>query len=446
MKNLRYTLDEKPPPVRNFLYAVQWVLIVLPLVTITSNLMAGFLGMEAAASTALFQRFLMVTGAVTVIQCLFGHRYPLLDGPSAALLLSVAVLGGQGPGVVAGGMITGAGALAILGGARLVEKLDPLFTDRVVGVVLLLISTTFLPFLYPMIIGVTPVRPFGDPVVLLLTVIIMVGIILISHWGKGLVGNLSIFIGIAAGYAGMAGIGRVELPPLVSLSWVALPQPILVDGMRFTLPATLSFLLAYLAVLINGLGSYYSVAEVVGKEGLQRRIENGIALTGMGGMAAAAFGVVGTVSYSLSPGVILVTRVGSRFPVILCGFLLVALGFFQKMAAVLASVPGAVVGAALLVTLAAQMGVGMSVIVHGGKTLEIRDYFVVGMPLLMGTGASMIPREFLHVFGPSTGALIGNGLIVGIVAVLMLEHVILRTPNSKFQISDSKNKQNDRKA
>jgi uracil permease len=438
MSSLRYTLEERPPALRNVLYAVQWLLIVLPLVTITSNLMAGFLGMDELASTALFQRFLMVTGTVTVIQCLAGHRYPLLDGPSAALLLSVAVLAGHGPGVVAGGMIAGAVVLAVLGGAGLVGKLQPLFTDRVVGVVLLLISTTFLPFLYPMIIGVSPARPTGDPAVLILAVLIMVVIILISYWGKGLVKNLSIFIGILIGYLAMAGMRRVILPPLEDLSWITLPDPFFVEGMHFTFPATLSFLLAYLAVLINGLGSYYSVAEVVGKEGLQKRIERGIALTGIGGVGAAALGVVGTVSYSLSPGVILVTRVGSRSPVILCGVLLLALGLFQKMAAVLASIPNAVVGAALLVTLAAQMGVGISVVVGPEKKMEIREYFVVGMPLLLGTAASMIPREYLAVFGHSTGALIGNGLIVGIVAVLVLEHVVLRDKNSKFQISNFK--------
>lgn len=431
MASLRYSLEERPPAGKTFLYAVQWVLIILPLVTITSNLMAGFLEMDPAASTALFQRFLLVTGLVTVVQCLFGHRYPLLDGPSAALLLSVAVLGGQGPEVIAGGMITGAAVLALLGGARVVDKLSPLFTDRVVGVVLLLISTTFLPFLFPMILGVTPQSPLGEPKVLGISISIILAIVLVSHHGKGWARNLSIFLGIVAGWVFMAIAGRVALPAMKDLSWVAFPDPFLVEGVRLTLPASLSFFLAYLAVLINGLGSYYSVAEVVGKENLQHRIEAGIGLTGAGGILAALLGVVGTVSYSLSPGVILVTRVGSRFPVILCGVLLVILGLFQKMAALMASIPTAVVGAALLVTLAAQMGVGISVIARKGEKLDVRDYLVVGLPLLMGTGASMIPRKSLEVFGPSVGAIMGNGLIVGIVVVMVLEHVVLRTSNPR---------------
>ena len=431
MEKLLYTLDERPPPVRSLLYAVQWLLIVLPLVTVTANLMAGFLGMDTAASTALFQRFLLTVGLVTAVQSLWGHRYPLIDGPSAALLLSVAVLAGEGVEAVAGGMLAGGVLLAVMGGLGIVHRIQPLFTDRVVGVVLLLISTTLLPFLYPMVIGMGPTSPDGDPATLAAAHFIMFAIVLISYWGKGHFKNLSVFIGILAGYGLMAALGKVALPDLAALPWFALPDPLVTPGIRFTLGGVLSFVLAYLAVLINGLGSYYSVAEVVGREKLDRRIERGIAFTGLGGILSALFGVVGTVSYSLSPGVILVTRIGSRWPVFWCGILLVALSFLQKLSSLLASVPHAVVGAALFVTLAAQMGVGISVIVRGSRVLDIRDYIVVGLPLLLGTTASMLPARFLALFPDATRSLLGNGLIVGIVVVMVLEHGVLR--RSKIQ-------------
>jgi uracil permease len=432
MGDLRYTLDERPPAGRNLLYAIQWLLIVLPLITVTANLMASFLGMGPAEAAALFQRFLFVVGLITAVQCLRGHRYPLIDGPSAALLLSVAVLGGEGIETISGGMIVGGILLTVLGGLGIVHRLQGLFTDRVVGVVLLLISTTLLPFLYPMIIGMGPGTPNGDVAVLAISHVIILAIILISYWGKGQIGNLSVFIGIVAGYVLMAGLGKVRLPELSGLAWISMPDPVLVPGVRFTVGSSLSFTLAYIAVLINGLGSYYSVAEVVGREGLRQRIERGIAFTGLGGLVSAAFGVVGTVSYSLSPGVILVTRIGSRWPVFWCGVVLIMLAFFQKLGALLASVPNAVVGSALFVTLAAQMGVGISVIVRSGTAMDVRDYIVIGLPLLLGTTASILPEGFLDLFPGSTRALVGNGLIVGIVAVLLLEHVVLRIPNSRF--------------
>jgi len=434
MTELRYTLDQKPPAGRNLLYALQWLLIVLPLITVTANLMASFLGMGPSAATALFQRFLFVVGLVTAVQCLRGHRYPLVDGPSAALLLSVAVLGGEGIEAISGGMIVGGVLLTVLGGLGIVHRIQRLFTDRVIGVVLLLISTTLLPFLYPMIIGVGPGTPNGDVSILAISHVIILAIVLISYWGKGQIGNLSVFTGIVVGYGLMAVLGKVHFPDLTGLAWISLPDPVVVPGVRFTLASSLSFTLAYIAVLINGLGSYYSVAEVVGREDLEPRIERGIAFTGLGGLVSALFGVVGTVSYSLSPGVILVTRVGSRWPVFWCGILLMGLAVFQKLGALLASVPNAVVGAALFVTLAAQMGVGISVIVRSGTALDIRDYIIVGLPILLGTSASILPEGFLRLFPGSTRALVGNGLIVGIVAVLILEHVVLRNQNAKLKI------------
>jgi len=430
MNDLLYKLNDRPPAIKSLFYSLQWLLIVVPLITVTSNLMARFLGMDPVSATALFQRFLLVVGLVTSVQVLFGHRYPLLDGPSAALLLSVAVLARDGADVVSGGMLSGGIFLAVLGGFGLVKKVQALFTDRVIGVVLLLISTTLLPFLFPMIIGVNTEHPHGEPLILFISVLLMLLIVILSHWTKGLVRNLSIFIGIAAGFVVMAVLGRIDLTPAAQLSWIAVPEPFLGPMPRFTVPATFSFILAYVAVLINGLGSYFSVAEVVGGEDIGQRIEKGVALTGGGGIIAAAFGVVGTVSYSLSPGVILVTRVGSRWPVLGCGIFLVILAFFQKAGAVLALVPDSVVGAALFVTLAAQMGVGISVLVRDGRALSVRDYIVVGLPLLLGTSASMLPMSFLNLFGPGARSLLGNGLIVGIVLVILLEHVVLRERNS----------------
>ncbi|MEE8547648.1 MAG: solute carrier family 23 protein, partial [bacterium] len=280
MNDLLYKLNDRPPAIKSLFYSLQWLLIVVPLITVTSNLMARFLGMDPVSATALFQRFLLVVGLVTSVQVLFGHRYPLLDGPSAALLLSVAVLARDGADVVSGGMLSGGIFLAVLGGFGLVKKVQALFTDRVIGVVLLLISTTLLPFLFPMIIGVNTEHPHGEPLILFISVLLMLLIVILSHWTKGLVRNLSIFIGIVAGFAVMAVLGRIDLTPAAQLSGIAVPEPFLGPMPRFTVPATFSFILAYVAVLINGLGSYFSVAEVVGGEDIGQRIEKGVALTG----------------------------------------------------------------------------------------------------------------------------------------------------------------------
>lgn len=435
MVDLRYTLNQKPPPAKNLLYAVQWLVVVLPLVVISARLMASFLGMEAVQAAALFQKMLLLVGLVTAAQCFRGHQYPLVDGPSAALLLSVAALAPEGYGVVMGGMLTGGVSLFLLGAAGMVDRLAVLFTGRVVGVVLILISLTFLPYLYPMVIGVGPGRPDGDPVVLLVACVVAMAIILIARYGNGYLQNLSILLGIVIGYGLMAAAARLDLSHLTLVPVVSVPWPISGPRPEFSLAGTLSFFMAYVAVLINGLGSFTAVASVVGQDGLQSRIKKGIAITGFGGVLAALTGTLGTVSYSQSPGVIMVTRVGSRYPVLLSGILMCLLAFFNRFTAVLVSVPDGVVGAALIVTLAAMVGLGIRIIGQASGSDSVRDHLVTGLPILLGTSAALLPGRFLEMLPAVVRGLVGNGLIVGITAVLVFEHVILRNSDPKSQIS-----------
>lgn len=100
-------------------------------------------------------------------------------------------------------------------------------------------------------------------------------------------------------------------------------------------------------------------------------------------------GVVGLVSYSISPGVVVANRVASRYVTALCGLMLVVAALAPKFAALLAMVPSAVVGAALAVAMGAQIGTGLDIISAGGMTS--RDYFVVGLPVMLGTVVSILP-------------------------------------------------------
>lgn len=436
MIDLRYELDQRPPPARNLLYAIQWLVVVLPLVVISARLMAAFLNMDASQAAVLFQKMLLLVGLVTAVQCFRGHRYPLVDGPSAALLLSVAALAPEGYGTVLGGMFSGGLLLLLLGATGMVKRLTTLFTGRVVGVVLLLISLTFLPYLYPMVIGKGPARPDGDPVVLAVACIVTLAIILISNYGKGYFKNLSILLGIILGYGIMAAAARLDLTHIARTPLLSAPWPLYGARLEFSFAGTISFFMANIAVLINGLGSFTAVAEVVGDTDLENRVKRGITMTGAAGVLAALTGTLGTVSYSQSPGVIMVSRVGSRYPVLLCGILMCALSFFTRFTAILVSVPEGVVGAALLVTLAAMVGLGVSIIGQESGENSIRDHLVVGLPLLLGTSASMLPPEFLNALPPILRGLLGNGLIVGITAVIILEHVVLKEP--KVQSPKSK--------
>ena len=398
---------------------------MLPTLTIFSAISSEYLGLHGDEEVLFFQRLLVTVGGVMILQTIWGHRYPLLDGPASALLLSFIILAPHGISTIQGGMMAGAFLLILLSFFGLIRYFEPFFTDNVIGVILILVALILIPFLAPMVIGEGRGLPQGDPAVFGISVLVMVAIALFSNWLTGFPKTISLFLGIMLGTLVMWALGRMDVNGIREASWFSLPRPFLPGLPRFSLSATITFLVAYVAVIVNAVGSIYSIGEVVGKEGMAGRINRGIAVTGLGGLGGGMLGVVGTVSFAFSPGVVLVTRVGSRFAVTVCGCMLFSLAFFSKFLAILASFPTSVVGAAMFTAMAAQIGAGISIITRSGQSLDARDYMVVGIPVLMGGLVSILPGAFFEAFPATVHALLKNGLVVGIVLVLALEHLLL---------------------
>jgi xanthine/uracil permease len=407
-------------------YGFQWMIIFLPTLMILSAISSEYLKLQEGERILFFQRVLVTTGGIMILQTLWGHRYPLLDGPSSALLLTLLVLAPGGMPAIQGGMIIGGILLVLLAALRLMRYVEALFTDNVIGVTLILIAITLLPYLAPLLIGQHPGSPRGDLRILGVSLVTVAAIALFSQRLTGFFRTLSLLWGILLGTFLMGLLGRLDFSVPPEVQWFSLPSSLVSEPPRFVLSAILPFLVAYLAVVINGVGSMYSIGEIVGKENMGRRVARGIGLTGAGGILAGALGSIGTVSFGISPGVVLITRVGSRFPLTLCGVFLCLLAFFQKFLMLLISIPPSVVGAALLTAMASQVGAGISVLTRTGRSLEGRDYLVVGLPILLAGFTTLLPEDFYRALPFSAQAFLKNGLVVGIVAVLLLEHLVLR--------------------
>ena len=79
-----------------------------------------------------------------------------------------------------------------------------------------------------------------------------------------------------------------------------------------------------------------------------------------------------------------------------------------------------------MTAMASQVGAGISVLTRTGRSLQGRDYLVVGIPILLAGITTLFPPDFSQAIPPGAQPLLKNGLVVGTVAVLLLEHLILR--------------------
>jgi xanthine/uracil permease len=121
----------------------------------------------------------------------------------------------------------------------------------------------------------------------------------------------------------------------------------------------------------------------------------------------------------------LATRVAARRAQVTCALMLIGLAFVPRLAAVLAAVPAPVVGGAFCATMAMQIGVGIQAAFRDKARLTSRDCFVLGVPTFLGTMLPLLPAAFFAAAGPRVGGLLRNGMVVGIVAVLVFEHLLV---------------------
>jgi xanthine/uracil permease len=426
-----FQLNERPPIHKNIIYGLQWVMIAIPNVVIFSTLCGAALGLNPAAQIGFSQRLLVATGLMTILQSLKGHRYPLLEGPSSALLLSFVILAPYGLSAIEGGIILGGIFLILIGTLKWFRWLSPFFTPHVIGVILVLVALSLLPFLYPLLIGMSKGRPNGDLLVSGSSLLIIFFVSFLSHWSRGLFQTASMLAGIVLGLILFVFQGGISVTVVKESSWFALPSSFLGVWPSFSLPVILVILCTYLAVMVNTVGSIQGISEIVGREGLESRIHRGIGTTGAGGLAAAFLGVVGLVSYSISPGVILISRVASRYVLTMSGVIMIVCAFIPKLWALLTAIPPSVIASVLFVALASQFMAGINVMISGKRRIERREYFTIGLPILLGTMVSILPKPFFQLLPRTLAPLISNGLVMGILLSLLLEHVIFRPGKEK---------------
>lgn len=308
--------------------------------------------------------------------------------------------------------------------SKQLERLIRLFTPNVVGVILMLIAFGLLPPLLRFLTGVDDTHQQGEPLIMMISLALILFVATLSYRLKGFWKTVSILLGMMVGSLVFLLLGRLNWQSLAESPWISFSARWVETHPSFHWPPVIAFACAYLAVIVNSLGSLQGIAAITDKNRLTVATRRGILLNGVAGISCGLLGVVGTVSYGMSPGVILINRVASRYAVTYCGIILLMAAFFPKLAALLALVPGPVAGAALFVALGGQVGAGISII--ASKEVTPRDYFVVGLPVLLGTLVGFFPRSLFVTLPEFSQVFLGNSLIVGIVTVLLLEHLLWR--------------------
>lgn len=179
----------------------------------------------------------------------------------------------------------------------------------------------------------------------LTAVITISAIVLTTVLFKGIIGRLSILVGVIVGYIAAVVQGQVDFDAIGHAAWIGLPQ---FQTPKFDVSLLGLFIPVVLVLIAENVGHVKSVAAMTG-ENLDSLTGRALFADGVATMLAGSGGGSGTTTYAENIGVMAATRVYSTAAYIIAAFTAIALSMIPKFGAAIATIPPGVLGGAATV-------------------------------------------------------------------------------------------------
>lgn len=414
-----YTIDTMPPLLLSILLGFQHILAAFGGIVAVPLVVGGALGLPVADVSFLVNAAIFVAGIATIIQAQgigsVGSRLPVIMGTDFTFVAPTIAVGtafGM-PGVI-GGTILGSFIEMIL--SRFIKPLMRFFPPVVTGTVVTLIGTTLIPVSMDWIAGGVGSPSYGSLQNIGLAIIVMTIIIALNSYAKGMMSAASVLVGMVIGYIIAIATGMVEFSAVGQAGWVAVPE-LFRWGVTFNPAVVVPFIAAYLVTTIETVGCLKAVGEASGKELSDDDVGAGVLADGVGSFIAGFFGAGANTSFSQNVGLIPMTKVASRFVVVIAGIILMILGIFPKLGTVIALMPEPVLGGAGIVMFGMVASSGIKTLSR--VRMNNRNLLIIAVSLGLGLGVTFRP-ELVENLPSALKMIFSSGISTGTIAALVL--------------------------
>jgi solute carrier family 23 (nucleobase transporter), member 1 len=404
--DLTYGLDDRPRPFPKALaLGVQHVLTMFGATVAVPFIVAPFLGFDARQLAILLSAVFITAAVATVLQVTVGSRLPIVQGMSFAFLGPVIGIAAAYPGedamrYIAGAIMAGALVEMIVGfgglGGLLRRYVTPITIAPVIALIglslydaavinsqgnwWLALATVTLILVFALVLA-PKVRVFSLFPILLAVLAAYLGVLALSvlgaiapgtaaHVDFAVVGETPWFRGFEVGAGGLL------------FPW---GTPL------FDLGFFVAILAAYLASMVESFGDYHAISRMAGQgDPDARTINRGLGMEGVGCFLTGLFGGFASTSYSENIGLVGLTKVASRYVVVLGAGVLLLLGLVSKVGGVIATIPVPIVGGVYLALFGLIAAIGLANLRRVDLDSQ-RNLMIVGFVLFMGF---VVPQYF----------------------------------------------------
>ena len=306
----------------------------------------------------------------------------LADGSANVALLPYACLGVACSGLV---YLVLAALIKAFGIKRVMRCFPPIVTG---------------PIIIAIGLGLAPVAVGSCKANWTLALVALVVIGICNIWGKGMVKIVPILIGLVVSYVLACCLGKVDFAAVKSADWIGFPvhraQTILgVDFANGTQiwSAIIAIVPIALATIMEHIGDISAISSTVGKDfikdpGLHRTLTgDGLATT-----LASVFGGPANTTYGENTGVLALSRVFNPVVVRIAAVFAILLSFCPKFAAVISTIPGAIVGGISFVLYGMISAVGIRNLVENRIDFsKSRNLIIAAVVLVTALGGVTLP-------------------------------------------------------
>lgn len=390
-------------------------------------ILAGLLSFSVQDSSLLIQMTFIACGIATIIQAGFAMKLPVMQGPSFVPLSALAAIGTtSGIGAMIGSLIPGALIIALLGYplklySKVVRKVIP---PIVAGTVIVVVGISLMPSAINSIY--TAEGSFGENIlVATVTAAVLIFCMYVGEKAKSkwkYIKVVSVILALGLGSLVASFFGLVSFASLENASWFQMPSLFAFGAPQFNVHAILVMIVVYLIVTIETTGTWFTVSNVTGEELNDKRLNGGAFGEGLGCFVGSFFGGTPVTGYSSNAGIIAITGVKSRKPIIMGGIMLVILGMMPKLTSLIACIPSVVINSVFAILCVIIMMNGFKVV----KGLEFteRNMIVIGVPIMLALFAVLMPANVLNGLPEIVTYFVSSGTAIGAIAALILNLVL----------------------
>lgn len=417
------------PPLRQLVpLGLQHVLVAYSGMATVPLLIGLGIGLPTEQIALLVSANVLVSGVATLLQALgvlnIGARLPIVMGSTFTGITPAILVGKDGglPAVFGATIVAGLLTWIV---APWFSRLMRFFPPIVTGTIIAIIGFSLLPSTSKLIAGTDPAAAdFASPTRLLMALGTILLVVLLEAFAPVAVARFAILLALVLGTLVALPLGLADFSSVGEASWFGAVHPFAFGLPEFTIAAIIPMIIIQLVNMVESTGDTLAIGQIAGRDVGRDDLSRALRADGVGTAFAGVFNSFTIVTFGENVGLVSMTRVLSRYVVATAGALLVVIGLLPKLGAVVASLPGPVLGGVGVVMFGTVGAIGVKIMAQADLG-NPRNILIVAISFGFGLLPVGAPEFYANLPGVLQPVL-SSGIAAGGIAAFLLNLVLNR--------------------